>query len=109
MDDPIVVKPGEQAVILGRENMVLYSDFDSASGSKEDLHLLDVIDSSQQDVLRIVATAMDRPGELVESDITFRSERKRIRVMHQPDYRTHIIFSPWEPQSPKEWRIQKPR
>lgn len=108
MDDPLSVKPGEKIIVIGRDNDVLYSDFEPSNPKSKGTHLPDLIDKKNVDILKIIADAIERPGAFAEGNVIFRSEPKWLRVMHQPDYRTHIIFSPPEHKQKEQWKIQKP-
>ena len=108
MDDPLDIKPGEKVIIIGPENIVLYSDYAPVDASNKEIHLLDVIGSKHQIILRLIAEAMNHPGYFAEGNVVFRSEPKRLRVMHQSDYRTHIIFSPPAQEQKVIWKIEKP-
>ena len=104
LEDPIRVKPGESAIILGRNSEVLYSDFDPLIPGKQPLFLPDIVSKKDVDLLRLIRVAMDRPGHMVEANISFRSTPMYARALHQEDYRTHIIFS-----APKAGVGRKPR
>jgi len=95
-----VVAKNHKAIVVDEDNSVLYTNFPVAGGATADgkMHLLDVIDSQQQDVLRLVGVALDRPNQLVEADTTFRSEPYHVRAVHLEEEgelrRTLIIFDP---------------
>ena len=123
MKDFIPVGPEDQSIVIDGDNSVLFSDFPphklpgdrsllddqeypgqdieaiaKKRAAKEKLHLLDILDGKAQDLLRMISVALDRPGQLVESEITFHSERKRARIMHidstgEPR-RTIIVIGP---------------
>jgi len=78
----------------------LYTNFPvtgSVTGEGK-LHLLDVIDSQQQDVLRLVGVALDRPNQVVEADTMFKSEPCHVKAVHLEEEgelrRTLILFEP---------------
>ncbi|MBI4371294.1 MAG: hypothetical protein HY552_03235 [Elusimicrobia bacterium] len=95
-----VVAKNHRAIVVDEDNTVLYANFPlgAAAAPEAKLHLLDVIDSQQQDVLRLVSAALDRPNQLVEADTTFRSEPCHVRAVHLDDdgdaKRTLILFEP---------------
>ncbi len=93
-----VVAKNHRAVVVDEDNSVLYTNFPVAAAADGKLHLLDIIDSQQQDVLRLVGAALDRPNELVEADTMFRGEPCHVRAVHLEEdgelRRTLILFEP---------------
>ena len=93
-----VVAKNHRAVVVDEDNTVLYTNFPAAGAAEGKLHLLDVIDSQQQDVLRLVGAALDRPNELIEADTMFRGEPCHVRAVHLEEEgelrRTLILFEP---------------
>jgi len=79
-----IVSKQHRAIVVDEDNSVLYTNFPvtgtvTAEGK---LHLLDVIDSQQQDVLRLVGVALDRPNSVQEGDTIFRSEPCHVKAVH---------------------------
>jgi hypothetical protein len=94
-----VVAKSHKAIVVDEDNSVLFTNFPvSAPAADGKMHLLDVIDSQQQDVLRLVGVALDRPNQLVEADTLFRSEPCHVRAVHLEEEgelrRTLILFEP---------------
>lgn len=95
-----IVSKNHRAIVVDEDNSVLYTNFPVTGTVTADgkLHLLDVIDSQQQDVLRLVGVALDRPNQLVEADTTFRSEPCHVKAVHLEEEgelrRTLILFEP---------------
>lgn len=71
-----------KAIILDEENVVVHSDFatDPTVSPSIQPHLLDVVDNQQQDFLRLVGQALDRPNQVVETDVVFRKEPYHVRA-----------------------------
>ncbi|MBI5631046.1 MAG: hypothetical protein HY921_09195 [Elusimicrobia bacterium] len=94
-----IVSKNHRAIVVDEDNTVLYTNFAvTGTVAEAKLHLLDVIDSQQQDVLRLVGVALDRPNQLVEADTTFRSEPCHVKAVHLEEEgelrRTLILFEP---------------
>jgi len=93
-----VVAKNSRAIVVDEDNSVLYTNFPITGIVTADgkLHLLDVIDSQQQDVLRLVSVALDRPNQIVEADTMFRSEPCHVKAVHLDEdgeaKRTLILF-----------------
>lgn len=94
-----IVPKNHKAIVVDEDNTVLFTNFPtSAATADAKLHLLDVIDSQQQDVLRLVGIALDRPNQVQEGDTMFKSEACHVRAVHLEEdgelRRTLIIFEP---------------
>jgi len=95
-----IVSKSHRAIVVDEDNTVLYTNFPLTTATAESgkLHLLDVIDSQQQDVLRLVGLALDRPNQLVEADTLFKSEPCHVKAVHLEEEgelrRTLILFEP---------------
>jgi len=95
-----IVAKTHRAIVVDEDNSVLYTNFPVAATNDPNtrLHLLDVIDSQQQDVLRLVGVALDRPNQVVETDTLFRQEPCHVRAVHLEEEgelrRTLILFEP---------------
>ena len=95
-----IVSKEHRAIVVDEDNSVLYTNFPLAAQTDPNarLHLLDVIDSQQQDVLRLVGVALDRPNQMVETDTMFRQEACHVRAVHLEEEvelrRTLILFEP---------------
>ena len=93
-----VVSKNHRAIVVDEDKSVLYTNFPITGTVTTDgkLHLLDVIDSQQQDVLRLVGVALDRPNQVVEADTMFRSEPCHVKAVHLEEEgelrRTLILF-----------------
>jgi HAMP domain-containing protein len=95
-----VVSKRHRAIVVDEDNTVLYTNFPVTGTVTTDgkMHLLDVIDSQQQDVLRLVSVALDNPNQVKEADTMFRSEPCHVRAVHLDQdgetKRTLILFEP---------------
>ena len=93
-----VVSKNHKAIVVDEDNSVLYTNFPVTGTvtTEGKLHLLDVIDSQQQDVLRLVGVALDRPNQVVEADTMFKSEPCHVKAVHLEEEgelrRTLILF-----------------
>lgn len=94
-----VVPAGCEALVVDEDNNVLFANFDvpgvSAGGKT---HLLDVVDSQQQDLLRLIGMALEKPNELMQGDTVFHSEQRHVKVVHLAETgelkRTLVLFQP---------------
>jgi HAMP domain-containing protein len=89
----------ENVIVVDENNAILYANFELAGGmDTKNLHLLDVVDNQQQNLLRLVARAFDAPNQPVEGETVFRGQNKNVRILHVGGAdelkRTLIILSP---------------
>jgi len=89
----------QYVIVVDENNNVLYANFELAQGmDAKNIHLLDVVDSQQQNLLRIVGQAFDSPGSVVEGETVFKGENLSVKVLHIGDSsevsRTLILFYP---------------
>ena len=95
-----IVATQHRAIVVDEDNSVLFTNFpiQQQANPNAPLHLLDVIDSQQQDVLRLVGVALDRPNQMVETDTMFQQEPHHVRAVHLEEEgelrRTLILFEP---------------
>ncbi len=93
------VDSASRAIVVDEDNYVLFANFDldlDRPGDKK--HLLDVIDSQQQDVLRIIGQAMDSPRVTTEGDAHLKGVPCHIRAIQVQTEgnirRTLVVFKP---------------
>lgn len=95
-----IVSKTHKAIVVDEDNSVLYTNFPVAptADPNQRMHLLDVIDNQQQDVLRLVGVALDRPNQVVETDTNFKGDACHVRAVHLEEEgelrRTLILFEP---------------
>lgn len=93
-----IVPLNEYVIVVDENNNVLYANFELKNVENGPVHLLDVVDSQQQNLLRLVGQAFDTPGEIVEGETIFKGQSLSLKVIHigdTPDLnRTLILFSP---------------
>jgi HAMP domain-containing protein len=95
-----VVARESRALVVDEDNNILLSNFDiPRKDPAQKLHLLDVIDSQQVEVLRLIGTAIDSPQQLMEGEAVFKGQLCHARVIQLQDAsgamrRTLIVFDP---------------
>ncbi len=95
----------EGVIVVDEDNSVLYTTLPLPAGFTGKAHLLDVIDSRQQDLLRLVGQALEQPNRLIELDTTFRDAPCRVRaifIQQEGEARRTIIVI-----VPKETRVAR--
>jgi len=98
-----VMGEGRQAIVVDEDNNVLFTNIPIAGPVPDRMHLLDVIDNQQQDILRLVGVALERPNDLVQGETLFQNKECKVRIVHLGDTadlkRTLIYFEPKRQES----------
>jgi len=94
-----IVPGSEYIIVVDENNNILYVNFELAGGmDAKNIHLLDVVDSQQQNLLRLVGQAFELPNQPVEGETVFRNQNLNVKVLHVGESsemnRTLIMFYP---------------
>ncbi len=93
----ITVPPTNYVIVVDENNSILYANFELAQGMDvKNIHLLDVVDSQQQTLLRLVGQAFEMPDQPVEGETVFKGRNFNVKVLHvgqtAETNRTLILF-----------------
>ena len=94
------VPRSSRAIVVDEDNTVLHANFDvPVKNPGQKPHLLDIIDTQQQDILRLIGSAMDSPQKIIEGETVFQQESWFLRVIQLHESggslkRTLIILIP---------------
>lgn len=93
-----IVPSDHYVIVVDENNNILYANFDiSGAMDAKNIHLLDVVDSQQQSLLRLVGRAFDAPEAVIEGEAFFKGvnmDSKIIHVGEGQNSRTLIYFAP---------------
>lgn len=95
----IIVPSTNYVIVVDENNSILYANFELTSGMDvKNIHLLDVVDSQQQTLLRLVGQAFETPDQAVEGETVFKNQNFNVKVLHvgqtAETNRTLILFYP---------------
>ena len=95
----IIVPGNNYVIVVDENNSILYANFELAQGmDAKNIHLLDVVDSQQQTLLRLVGQAFEQPDSPVEGETVFKNQNLNVKVLHvgqtAETNRTLILFYP---------------
>lgn len=95
----LIVPSSNHVIVVDENNNILYANFEIASvaeGNK--VHLLDVVDTQQQTLLRLVGEAFEKTDVPVTGETMFKGHMCDLKVLHVGQSvdvsRTLILFSP---------------
>ena len=75
----ITTAKNEKAIVVDENNMVLYANFKALKG-KSKIHLLDIFDSANSDIIQLVSMAMEKPGKVYDLDTEFQGKTLYVKV-----------------------------
>ena len=88
---------GESAVIINERGIVLFCEVPPIRKPDERaLSYNDIFDTKKEiDLLRVTGVAMERPGDMIETDCEFRNEQVHVRAVHtlSPVPRTSVFIA----------------
>jgi len=95
----IIIPGNNYVIVVDENNSILYANFELVGGvDAKNIHLLDVVDSQQQTLLRLVGQAFEMPDQPVEGETVFRNQNLNVKVLHvgqtAETNRTLILFYP---------------
>lgn len=95
----VIIPAQEYVIVVDENNNVLYANFELGGGvDAGNLHLLDVVDSQQQNLLRLVGQGFESPNQTIEGETVFKGQPAMVKVLHVGEgadlSRTLILFSP---------------
>ncbi|MBI4655972.1 MAG: HAMP domain-containing protein [Elusimicrobia bacterium] len=95
----IIVPVEQHVIVVDENNNVLYANFELAGEvDSKNIHLLDVIDSQQQNLLRLVGQAFESPNQVIEGETVFKGDNLNVKILHVGEAsemnRTLILFYP---------------
>jgi HAMP domain-containing protein len=80
--DTILAKD-QYVIVVDENNNILYADFELPGGAdSKNIHLLDVIDSQQQNLLRLVGNAYETPDKIIEGETVFKGQNCSVKILH---------------------------
>lgn len=95
----LIIASNNHVIVVDENNNILYANFELAAvaeGNK--VHLLDVVDTQQQTLLRLVGQAFEKPDVPVSGETMFKNQMHDVKVLHVGQStdvsRTLILFSP---------------
>jgi HAMP domain-containing protein len=92
-----LVNIDEYVIVVDENNNILYANFElNMPAESKNVHLLDVVDSQQQNLLRLIGSAYEKPEMLIEGEAVFKGNTMKVKVIHagegKENSRTLIYF-----------------
>ena len=81
----VAVPKGSRALVIDENNNVLYANFELAIPGKDKIHLLDIFDGRQQEIIQVVGEAMDNPAKVLRGTVENKNVQCIVRAVQLPD------------------------
>ncbi|WP_428898232.1 hypothetical protein Dip518_000423 [Parelusimicrobium proximum] len=94
----VAITKGARAMVVDHDNNIMFTNFDLGIKKDGPIHLLDIFDSQQSELIAITGKAMDAPGKVFKGTTEAAGKKLEIRAVQLPgvekDTRTMIVIEP---------------
>ncbi|MCL2887869.1 MAG: hypothetical protein FWF35_00945 [Elusimicrobia bacterium] len=92
------ISKGSRAVVVDNDNNIMFANFEINVKKDGPLHLLDIFDGQQSEVITIIGKAMDTPGKVFRGETSVGNTKYIIKAVQLPaqeeELRTMIVLEP---------------
>ena len=81
----VAVPKGTKALVVDENNNVLYSNFELKIGKGQKVHLLDIFDGRQQEIIQVVGEALEKPTKVLRSSVVNKNVKCKVKAVQLPD------------------------
>ncbi len=81
----VAVPKGTRALVVDENNNVLYTNFELEATEKQKVHLLDIFDGRQQEIIRVVGEALEKPGKVLRGNAVSKNVKCTVKAVQLPD------------------------
>ena len=81
----VTVPKGTRALVVDENNNVLYTNFELKATKKQKVHLLDIFDGRQQEIIQVVGEALENPTKVLRGSVTNKDVKCTVRAVQLPD------------------------
>lgn len=94
----VAIAKGSRALVVDQDNNIMFANFEIEVKKDGPLHLLDIFDSSQTQIIEVIGKAMDNPGKVYRGHSDMGKLKFDIRAVQLPSNeerpRTMIVLEP---------------
>ncbi|WP_424246086.1 HAMP domain-containing protein [Elusimicrobium posterum] len=94
----VSISKGSRAIVVDQENNIMFANFEIDVKKDGPLHLLDILDASQSQVIEVIGKAMDNPGKVYKGHYDMGKTKFDVRAVQLPSAqekaRTMIVLEP---------------
>ena len=81
----VTVPRGSRALVIDEDNNILYTNFEMNIKKEGPIHLLDIFDGRQQNIIQVVGEAMEHPGKVLRGNVTSNDIKFVVKAVQLPD------------------------
>lgn len=81
----VTVPSGSRALVVDENNNVLYTNFELNLKKEGPVHLLDIFDGRQQNIIQVAGEAMEHPGKVLRGKVVNQKIKFLVKAVQLPD------------------------
>lgn len=81
----VTVPRGSRALVIDENNNILYTNFEMNITKKGPVHLLDIFDGRQQNIIQVVGEALENPGKVLRGSVVNKDVKCTVKAVQLPD------------------------
>ncbi len=81
----VMVPKGTRAIVVDENNNILYTNFELNFPGKKQVHLLDLFDSRQREIIQVVGEAMENPTKVLRGSVENKNVQCIVKAVQLPD------------------------
>ena len=81
----VTVPKGTRALVVDENNNVLYTNFELKATEKRKVHLLDIFDGRQQEIIQVVGEALENPTKVLRGSVMNKNIKCTVKAVQLPD------------------------
>ena len=81
----VTVPKGSRALVIDENNNILYTNFELNSKKNGPVHLLDIFDGRQQNIIQVVGEALENPTKVLRGTVINKNVQCLVKAVQLPD------------------------
>ncbi|MBO7238112.1 MAG: hypothetical protein J6U96_02325 [Elusimicrobiaceae bacterium] len=81
----VTVPRNSRALVIDENNNILYTNFELNINKKGPVHLLDIFDGRQQNIIQVVGEALEHPGRVLRGNVVSKDVKCTVKAVQLPD------------------------
>ena len=81
----VAVPKGTRALVVDENNNVLYTNFELKIPEGHKVHLLDIFDGRQQEIIQVVGEALEKPTKVLRGSVINKNVKCLVKAVQLPD------------------------
>ena len=81
----VAIPKGTRAIVVDENNNVLYTNFELKEPENRKVHLLDIFDGRQQEIIQVVGEALENPTKVLRGSVVNANVKCVVKAVQLPD------------------------